>query len=116
MHRQTGGFLNFRPPPPLPKVLQKIAELDAISPPTGHAGKASLLPQSNTLGAQAAATIYECGILSGSKLSGMQRRRFFASCANKWNANMKGLNVDDRSPSAWIHKTLYNLTRACVRV
>ncbi len=56
-----------------------------------------------------AGTVYECGIQTGRRLQGIQKRKFFSDCALTWSSMVKGLPGDDPSPSASVLPALFAL-------
>lgn len=60
---------------------------------------------------QASATIYECGILCGTRLGGTQRKRHMAACASLWTKNIAGVEYDDKLPASWVHPALLSAAK-----
>jgi len=88
-------------------VLEQIKLIDDV--PGDEPEAAPIIDFATKSVLRAAATIYECGINTGLKLGGVQRRKHMASCSAKFANNIAKLprreNID-MSPSAWVHAAL----------
>ena len=59
------------------------------------------------------ATIYECGIYTGTRLGGMQKKRHLATCSTQWSGNTSGLGAaTDTTPSKWVHPALLAVSKS----
>lgn len=96
---------------PRPKVMRQIDSIDQSTQEQDPPPRTNLEKIVTKLIMTASATIYECGIVSGRRLAGMQRKRHFAQCASTWAKNVGGMRGSDTAPSEWVHASLLALAR-----
>lgn len=61
---------------------------------------------------RAAGTVYECGISSCTKLSGIQRKKQLATVSNMWNTLVSGVSSEPPPVDTYVHSALLDIARS----